>query len=181
MMRTMRFGGLLALSLGLASLTAVAQTCNPYVSAAAPNGRYTDPGDGTIVDTRTGLMWKKCSEGSNWDGTSGSCSGSAAKFSWSEALQRANNVNVGSAGEKLGHNDWRLPNIKELASLVERKCYDPAVNAAFILNTQSDNYWSSSPFDTSSTAAWAIDFNSGIVNNGNQTNLRYMRLVRGGQ
>ena len=180
MMRT-RCGVLLALSLGAASLTAVAQTCNPFVAAVAPNGRYADLSDGTVVDTQTGLMWKKCSEGMTWNGTSGTCGEAAKTYSWDGALALANNVNAGSAGEKLGHSDWRLPSVKELASLVERKCFNPAVNATYLLNTAADTYWSSSPFGNSSTYAWLVDFNAGLVDNGNKSFTHFVRLVRGGQ
>ena len=181
-MTSNKFGVLFAFWLGVTSLTAVAQTCNPYVVAVAPNSRYADPGDGTVVDTQTGLMWKKCSEGMTWNGTSGSCAGVATQFNWGGALDLANNVNNGSAGEKLGHSDWRLPNAKELASLVERKCFNPAVNAGYLLGTESDYYWSSSPFGDNSNYAWAVDFNAGSVNNSLKTIINnFVRLVRGGQ
>lgn len=63
-------------------------------SGAMPN--YTDHGDGTITDNITGLMWEK-ERGS--------------KMSWNDAVAGANSNRTG------GHNDWRMPTIKELYSL----------------------------------------------------------------
>ena len=176
-----RYGALLALSLSAAAFTVAAQTCNTYVTAAAPNNRYVDPGDGTVTDTRTGLMWKKCSESLTWNSANSSCAGTIQGFTWEGALSRASNVNVGSAGEKLGHNDWRLPSVKELASLVERKCFNPAVNMTFLLNTEPSYYWSSSPLVSGTSNAWVVDFNAGIINDGDKTFVYFVRLVRGGQ
>jgi Protein of unknown function (DUF1566) len=173
--------GLLALSLGVAVLTTAAQTCNPYAIAAAPTGRYADPGDGTVTDIQTGLMWKKCSEGLIWSGTNGTCTGAAVAFTWGNALSRVSNVNGNIVGQYLGHNDWRLPNIKELASLMEHKCFNPAINATELPNTQSSYYWSSSPLASSPTFAWGVDFGGGIVDNDNITYSHFVRLVRGGR
>lgn len=181
-MTSKSYGALLAFALGVATSTAAAQTCNPHVISSAPNGRYADPGDGTVTDTQTGLMWKKCSEGLDWDATSGTCTGTAAiAFNWASALTRANNVNANLVGQQLGHSDWRLPNVKELDSLVERKCFNPAINATMLPRTATTYYWSSSPFSDNLTYAWSVHFGSGLVNNADATITHYIRLVRGGQ
>lgn len=59
---------------------------------------YKDNGDGTIIDNVTGLIWVK---------TRGS------KVSWEDALAGAKECSVGN------YNDWRMPTIKELYSLIE--------------------------------------------------------------
>jgi hypothetical protein len=61
-----------------------------------------DNGDGTITDRATKLMWSQAD--------------SAAGMNWEEALAW---VQAKNAANYLGHNDWRLPNIKELQSLVD--------------------------------------------------------------
>jgi len=60
---------------------------------------FVDNGDGTITDHSTGLMWQKAD--------------SSKPMNWQEALEYAENMNLA------GHNDWRLPNAKELQSIVD--------------------------------------------------------------
>ena len=63
---------------------------------------FVDNGDGTITDQATGLMWAQADSGSGMD--------------WEHALAYAQTQN---AANYLGHSDWRLPNTKELQSLVD--------------------------------------------------------------
>ena len=75
-----------------------------YVRGAEGYGRnaFSDNHDGTITDKATGLMWSQYDSGRGMD--------------WEDALawvQRMNTENY------LGHNDWRLPNAKELQSIVD--------------------------------------------------------------
>jgi hypothetical protein len=76
---------------------------------------YSDNGDGTITDIVTGLMWQKTTD-HNADGNIDYDD----KMSHSEALANAENCNTG------GYNDWRLPNIKELYSLILFSGIDPS-------------------------------------------------------
>jgi hypothetical protein len=90
-----------------------------------------------VTDTATGLTWKRCSEGQSWDGAT--CAGSAMYHTWQQALQ------VADTASYAGQSDWRLPNAKELASIVEQACYSPAIDEAVFPATPSSYYWSSSP------------------------------------
>jgi len=153
-----------------------AQTCNiSSVTATTPDSQLTDNGNGTITDTKTGLMWKKCMEGV----TGNFCdTGAAATFTWQTALQQPGVVNGGGFA---GYHDWRLPNIKELTSLVEEQCYDPAINLSRFPNTPSSDVWSGSPGADYSGNAWVVHVGYG----GSFDYFRYgygqVRLVRGGQ
>ena len=104
----------------LMALTATlshAQTCNPNIVLSAPDSRYQLVNDNTEVkDTQTGLIWQRCSLGQTWSGSS--CTGTAATYNWANALQTAKNMG----------NNWRVPNVKELDSLVEEACYNAAIN-----------------------------------------------------
>jgi hypothetical protein len=155
---------------GMAAATA--QTCNEYIPASAPDSRFTKNGDYTVTDSATGLMWKQCPEG-----LSGAdcATGSAATFTWQAALQHA------EAAEFAGRSDWRLPNKNELASLVEQRCYDPAIDLRLFPNTPSSMFWSSSPFADGPYGAWQVTFSGGRVIYGNKDSAYHVRLVRGGQ
>lgn len=123
------------------SFPIAAQTCKTGdIEQTINPDRLIDNGDGTVTDAETGLMWTQCSIGQEW--TEAGCSGAPMDFNWSEALQAANqfNHNGGLADE----TDWRMPNIKELGSLVEHQCHSPAINLDYFPDTPSATYLSSS-------------------------------------
>ena len=132
----------------------------------------------TVTDTRTGLMWKRCSQGQNWDGNT--CSGSGGTFIWDNALASA------EASTFAGYEDWRLPNIKELESLTE-PCRDTAsINDTVFPGTMNWRYWSASPRFNPNTvhgypkkAAWCLNFGPAVVQSGPRDGAYHVRLVRG--
>ena len=106
-----------------------------------PDNRYNQHGDGTVTDTKTALMWKQCPEGQNGS----SCSfhsGVADVYTWEEALKRAEALNKSGFA---GYNDWRVPNIKELASLVALDRFSPSINSSVFPKTEKDDFWTSTP------------------------------------
>jgi hypothetical protein len=134
--------------LALFPLVGNAQTCQTAsIPATTPTSQLTDNGNGTVTDTKTGLMWKQCSEGL----TGADCAtGSAEIYTWQAALAQAQTVNT--SGGFAGHTDWRLPNVKELRSITEKQCYYPAINLTRFPNIGiyrfgywSGMYWSASP------------------------------------
>ncbi len=152
---------------------------NTAVPATTPTEDFVLHGDGTVMHTRTGLMWMRCSLGQSWTGSG--CDGSASGYTWRNALNAAQDVN--HTGGFAGHTDWRLPNKNELESIVEQRCWAPAINAAVFPNTPSLWSWSSSPYADYSYRAWGVFFLSGHVSWGNKSgsgNGR-VRLVRTGQ
>ena len=153
-----------------------AQTIEGYIDNEWPDSRYTDHGNGTVTDTKTGLSWKQCSEGQT--ASSGGCSGDASSYTWDQALQQPATLNSG--GGYAGHSDWRLPNIKELASLGALDRNSPSINSALFPSTSSW-FWSSSPVAYISYYAWrfSFDYGSGYVDGRFISN--HVRLVRGGQ
>lgn len=110
------------------------QVCSDRINQTAPASRFTDNGNGTVTDVRTGLMWQRCMVGYTFsnNGTPGNladdaCAPSATvTFLWQQALQDA--VDSNAQGGFAGFTDWRLPNIKELISIVEHQCVSPAIN-----------------------------------------------------
>ncbi|NEX18481.1 MAG: hypothetical protein C1943_18250 [Halochromatium sp.] len=133
---------------------------------------FVDNGDGTISDANTGLMWAQCSAGQS--GTD--CgTGSADGMAWQQALSYAENATFA------GYNDWRLPNRRELRSLVDYNTYGPAIDEAFFPATPSDWFWSASPFANYSDGAWYVNFSSGYDGSYYKYNPYRVRLVREGQ
>jgi hypothetical protein len=78
-------------------------------------GRYVDNGDGTVTDTCTGLMWKPFDD----DDPSGT-------GRWTEALAYCDELSFA------GYDDWRLPNVRELQSIVDYGRVDPAIDPIFV-------------------------------------------------
>ncbi len=147
----------------------------------ATTEHLTDNTNGIIIDPETGLIWKKCSEGQIWSNNAdNNCTGTAATYTWQEALQRAQAVNTGS-GENFSQTGWRLPNIKELAAIAELRCNNPIINETFFPQTPTNNFWSSSPSAAGSTSAWSVSFINGIDSISNKSDGNRVRLVRSGQ
>jgi hypothetical protein len=102
---------------------------------AWPSPRFTDNGDGTVTDNLTGLIWLKdanCFRGKAWDG----------------ALAAANNLSEGQCGLSDGSSagDWRLPNRKELFSLIGYTQGNPVLPPGHPFNNVSGGYASSTPY-----------------------------------
>jgi hypothetical protein len=84
---------------------------------------YADNGDGTITDANTGLMWEKQSNGD------GSVHDIANTYTWDQAF--SGHVATLNSTSFAGHTDWRVPNVKELQSIVNYENVAPAVSPAF--------------------------------------------------
>lgn len=123
-------------------------SAEPVVDAAT----YTDNADGTITNKTTGLRWQKCSRGKNNDST---CSGTATTATWQTALQYCDALTLGNFANA---GNWRLPNVTELLTLVDRSVFSPAISASFFPATTTGNYWTSTTNYNSTATAWAIDF-----------------------
>lgn len=171
-------GHVIGMALLLLATTVHGQTCIDAITPTAPDSRYQDNGDGTVTDLPTGLMWQRCRVGrSGRDCTS---AGSLRLHNWSMALQYPQTLN--SSGGFAGFSDWRLPNSKELESLVEEACYLPAINLTHFPNTNNYAFWSSSPDASDSngtgSGAWALDFYRGDTSGSRISSGYYVRLVR---
>lgn len=139
---------------------------------------FIDNSDGTVSDSVTGLMWDKCSWGQSNNTT---CAGGAATtHTWAQALGVA--VTANAASYK-GYGDWRLPNVKELESLMKIDASSPAIDTTVFPNTLSGWYWTASTYAYAPVPAnaWNVDFSDGGTNAGNKTGINYVRLVRSGQ
>ena len=171
----------LALSLPLLAGGALAEQVCKYdsIPATAPASRFIDNGNGTVTDKATGLQWKRCSEGQTWSG--GTCEGTGTEVTYA-AWWRA--LSLADAATFAGKSDWRLPNLKELLSILERACFSPAIDLRVFpgaAGADSAWHWSSSPNASNSGAAWCVAFGSGSGASSTKYNPHQVLLVRGGQ
>ncbi len=155
----------------LGSLPAeAAQTCVDSIPESTPTARFEDNGDGTVTDLRTSLMWMRCPLGLSW--SSSTCLGSPAEYNWQNALV------IAAGTDYAGYRDWRLPNIKELESIVERKCEDPTINLTIFPATPSAQFWTSSPSTHAFRNGWKVEFLTGAGDVLGKSNEQHVRLVR---
>jgi len=136
---------------------------------------YSDNGDGTVTDSTTGLVWMRCSIGQDWDGMT--CTGTAQTFTFDEANALVGTGMVTFAGK----SDWRLPNIRELQTIVDRSIVNPAIDKATFPNTIASFFWSSSANSSSSEQAWYVYFYHGHADYDFKSGSYQVRLVRAGQ
>ena len=159
----------LLIALLILSQTAISQTCNNRIFASTSDSHFSVNGQ-EVTDLKTGLIWQKCPLGQ----TGGHCAGSAQTFNWAAALGAAE-IEAQKTGKA-----WRLPNIKELLSIVEGKCRDPAANLTVFPSTESLYFWSASPNAIYSGDAWGINFRNGYSYGSPKNDSGYVRLVRRG-
>ncbi|MBI5192349.1 MAG: choice-of-anchor D domain-containing protein [Nitrospirae bacterium] len=129
--------------------TGTGQDGDIKAGVAWPSPRFT-VGSGVevdcVTDSLTGLMWSK---NANLPGT---------YKTWQQALDYANNLTL------CGYSDWRLPDRKELMSLIDRSRYNPALPAGHpFLNVQSSPYWSSTSYASYASSAWIVNMWNGYV------------------
>lgn len=135
-----------------------AQTCHEDLTATTVTENFTLLTNGLAQDKTTGLMWMRCAYGQTWDSTNSTCTGTAVQITWQDALQASEASTYG------GYTDWRLPNVKELATMVEKQCVDPAVNATIFPATAADNFWTSTTVNDEPSWAWSVAFYNGRNN-----------------
>ena len=136
----------LIFSLLLFSYFSNAAECKNYAATSIPESTPVDKflvSEQVLIDTRTGLMWKRCIVGE--EVVSNECVGERIELAWSDMLAYAADFDY------QGFDDWRVPNVKEFASILEDQCLRPALN--FSLFPVGDfQVWSSTQWSTDSVA-----------------------------
>ncbi len=170
-------------------------------------GHYIAYANGTALDTKTNLLWQRCSVGETWKGSN--CTGEPKEYTWDEAMQLSSTL--------AGYSDWRLPTIDELGTLVYcssgktkgDRDDDPGRSAGCAGNYHRPTihttvfpmqkqyyywseeykaadkeawwrayYWSSSPDADPNDRAWSVNFNGGYDSSSLKYVSNYVRLVR---
>lgn len=183
------------------SVSVWSQSCVLPLEKSAPDERFElDPGDsGIVMDLQTGLSWQRCSVGFELDDANtsqleddvcqlvdqnpedGVADNNDSDFnndveltySWYGAFEYADEFAQTVVG-----TGWRLPNLKELASLVETACFSPALNSHVFPNAAQADYWSSTPHAVTDSSAWTISFSVGEDSSITKSTNAYVLLVR---
>ena len=138
--------------------------------SAHANDRFTYSANGAeVTDESTGLTWRRCSEGQVW--INDRCVGKASEHNYKGALAYAKS-------RATRQSAWRVPNIEELGTLVEKSGRPAAVDARAFPDTVANRYWSSSPHATDATQAMIVLFKDGHVFKYHRNNKAFLRLVR---
>lgn len=152
----------------------LAQECGNSRPLSTPNDHFFFNNDGTVTELETGLTWMRCSIGQKWNGAT--CSGEARAFTWQRAVDEKNEIQAhGYAGE---HN-WRLPQLRELAMIVERECLAPRINLHAFPNTPTGIFWTANRKRGAEGQTYAMDFNRDGIKTLSQNETAYVRLVSG--
>ncbi len=125
--------------------------------------RFVEHGNGTLTDQNTGLMWLQDAN-------------AAGALIWNDAVDFCNALDAG------GDHDWRLPNIHELQTLVDRGQADPALPSGhpFSNLVVSAYYWTSTTYEMNTDEAWALYVGDGDDRNRSKMSTLYVWPVRGG-
>lgn len=114
-----------------------------------------------LNDNKTGLMWQDNSAAKH------------IKKDWQGALDFCSELRLA------GYDDWRLPSIKELETIIKISKDNPAIKNGFKNVGVSGYYWSSTAHESSEEFAWMMNFKRGYEYNNYKTYERYVRCVRG--
>ena len=144
---------ILLIMIGLSSLTAAQE---------AP--RFTKA-NGVVTDNKTTLEWQD-DYSDNGD--------SVKSTKWTDAIDYCEGLTLN------GQNDWRLPNKKELLTIVDYGTYNPAISSVFEKTTSGD-YWSSTVLMSYTNSVQLISFYDGFTYYSVKSNSSYVRCVRAGQ
>lgn len=147
--------------LGISSIS-YAQICMKEVTPQTmAYNNFSFPAPGQARDELSKRVWDRCVYGQIWDSASNNCLGNPAKLTWKEALVIGENTNR------------RLPDIKELNSIMDMQCIIPPTNLRVFPNTPGstvNGLWTSTPFivpkkenGNDITNAWFFDLGFGTA------------------
>lgn len=129
------------------------------VRSGIPNGPVLRANeDGTVSDLATGLIWQQVDDDS--------------ERTWAAAQSYCDGLVLG------GKKDWRLPNVKELESILDYRMTNPSIDDALFPSTNPSFYWSATGSTRILDASWRVDFYQGVVDFHVRSNTYSVRCVR---
>ena len=122
--------------------------------------------NGVVTDSTTTLEWQDEYSDNG---------GNIKSATWTDAIDYCEALSLNSK------DDWRLPNKKELLSIVDYGTYNPAISFVFEKTVTNDDYWSSTTYASYTSHAWYVNFRNGDAYGYNKSNSYSVRCVRAGQ
>ena len=144
-----------------------------YQTGCPSEDRFVDNGDGTVTDNCTGLTWFKNVADTDNDGAVNP----ADRVLWCRALTFCEELSFA------GHDDWRLPNINELQTIINYGPLSPAYNYLVYPRFRIDaNDWSSTTEPRHGETAFSVNYGTGTAERSQKANETHsVRPVRGGR
>lgn len=143
---------------------AVAITATPVTQPRVINNRFTDNGDGTVMDNELKVLWVKDPP---------ALKGFEKQLTWLEAKRACENLSFSGH-----HSGWRMPSLKEEQSIRDYTRHDPAWNRDIFSGKDNDWYWTSMQCAWNKDAAWCVGSYGGDVSYDNKSSHNYVRPVR---
>ena len=122
-----------------------------------PDTRFIENGDGTVTDNFTGLMWLQKSSG---------------EMDLQNAQTYAKSLSLA------GYDDWRLPDMTELAMLCDRNQTNPALNRIVFSSIFPGKYWTASALAGQMDKQWFVDLSKGMSGYESPNSGPYVLCVR---
>jgi Protein of unknown function (DUF1566) len=163
-----RVSAFVVVAMVLSSLAAARAGC--YDRAGGSQHRFVLNG-AEASDTKTGLIWQRCSVGLLW-GDKGTCRGQIAFLSLDDAKRMASAAGTG----------WRVPSGPELESIVDRRCGSPVVDSTVFPDIRPDEEGAAKYWTTNAVGAanlmYYFDFMTGQADGHSRGIHLAVRLVR---
>ncbi len=119
---------------------------------------YVDNSDGTVTDKSSGLVWQQPHE--------------HELRTWEQAVNYCDELTLGN------NSNWRLPEVKELETLLDKNRFAPTINRQYFSDTLSAFFWTASTDKDQTDQAWIVGFNGGHVISEHKGLKNYVRCVR---
>jgi hypothetical protein len=162
------------------AIGAVIEAAAIGIGRALSGDRFFDNGDGTVTDALTGLMWEQKDESGGIHDKDASFTWTGAMSDWLSELNGHSDGTNPKAPGFAGHDDWRLPTVDELQTILLAPdpcgtvpCIDPVFGP-----TSADTTLTSTTLATSPGDVWSVNFNDGHLSNPPKGNFNRVRAVR---
>lgn len=156
----------------VAPVVAQEQKCDTSKPATAPMSHFKVGPEGALIDVKSQKSWLRCAVGMSWDGSS--CTGQSLTYTWSGALEVVNEFNTSKVG---GRSNWRLPKVEELNSIIEKRCFKPAINLEAFPFSPEAGFWSDSSVEGVQPRVWIVHFLHGQQYIANKQQSWRIRLI----
>lgn len=155
--------------ISLSTLAFCAQQCDSSIPKTTPDVRFEKNDEtGVVKDTYTQLKWYRCPLGKIWNKSSHTCKGTNEKNTFGTTLVKVKDFNSNTKNVT-GINTWRVPNAKEMSSILEDACLKPALNQNIFINFiqgeghEVENYmWTSTYYEGSNEVVYSTPYSNEI-------------------